>query len=413
MSNIKLSPTQQNAIKQVIHWYKHETKQKQIFRLFGYAGTGKTTLTKLVIEELGLNQSRVAFLAFTGKAALVMQRHGIPAATIHSSIYKVHEKDRTVYKKLKAKLKAAKTEAARTEIKRKLASEKRELQKPIFILDEESPISDVSLIVLDEVSMVGEELGNDLLSFQKPILVLGDPGQLPPIKDLGFFTEHEPDAMLTEIHRQAAESPIIQIATMARKGEVIPPIKFSNSVLRTTRQSANPDILLRADQVICSRNVTRRKFNTHMKIAAGFHSPYPTGQGEKLICLKNQRNLGLYNGMFLSLKHIKDLSPIAFSAETTPEFGKKLLQPVPFYKGHFDDYVEPMAERYSQDYFQIRDNHLVEIDWGYVITCHKAQGSQWKNVVVINEGFGRNRETYARWLYTAITRAEEGLVILG
>ena len=70
--------------------------------------------------------------------------------------------------------------------------------------------------MIDECSMVDEELGRDLLSFGKPILVLGDPAQLPPVKGGGFFTETAPDVMLTEIHRQAEGSAIIRASRAAR-----------------------------------------------------------------------------------------------------------------------------------------------------------------------------------------------------
>jgi len=413
MSKNQPTESQKEAIQAITSWFKKESKKKQIFRLFGYAGTGKTTITRLAIEELGLSLSDVSFAAFTGKAALVMNRHGIPASTIHRLIYRVREKDRTKYRELKQKIKGTKDKDKLSLLQAELRKERRELQKPIFELNYESKVVDCKLIVLDEVSMVGSDLGRDLLSFGKPILVLGDPGQLPPIKDTGFFTDCEPDVLLTEIHRQAAESPIIQLATMARQGVPIPPKRFSPLVLRTSRRSADPHHLLNADQVICSRNATRRKLNWRMKQTAGFDSVYPTGSGEKLICLKNRHDLGLLNGMFLELSHVRDLDHLSFSARVTLEDGTELEEAIPFYKGHFDQYVEPDEDRYSQDYFQIRDFGLAEIDWGYAITCHKAQGSQWKNIVVVNEGYGRSREDYSRWLYTAITRAEEGLVILG
>ena len=97
-----------------------------------------------------------------------------------------------------------------------------DIHKPRFLLNEQSLLRDAELIVLDEVSMVGDDMARDLLAFGKPILVLGDPGQLPPIKGEGAFTEAQPDVMLTEIHRQAAESAIIRLATMARQGQPIP-----------------------------------------------------------------------------------------------------------------------------------------------------------------------------------------------
>ena len=97
-----------------------------------------------------------------------------------------------------------------------------DIHKPRFVLNEQSIVRDAKLIVLDEVSMVGAEMAHDLLAFGKPILVLGDPGQLPPIKGDGAFTSDDPDVMLTEIHRQAGESAIIRLATLARQASRSP-----------------------------------------------------------------------------------------------------------------------------------------------------------------------------------------------
>ena len=85
--------------------------------------------------------------------------------------------------------------------------------------------------------MVGPEMAADLLAFGKPILVLGDPGQLPPIKGTGAFTEVVPDIMLTEIHRQAGESAIIRLATMARQGIDIPPGEHDAHVWKLPRNA--------------------------------------------------------------------------------------------------------------------------------------------------------------------------------
>ena len=212
-----------------------------MFRLFGYAGSGKSTITRHAIEALGLApMSRdgsaaggVLFAAYTGKAALVMTRKGTPASTIHSLIYRVSE--------------ATPEEIARVDAAR-LADASRQLcavcgpAEQLFAIERldasscgsptsislascstsKSLVRDAELIVLDEVSMVGPEMAADLLAFGKPILVLGDPGQLPPIKGAGAFTDAAPDVMLTEIHRQAGESAIIRLATMARQGEPIP-----------------------------------------------------------------------------------------------------------------------------------------------------------------------------------------------
>ena len=188
------SPQQAAAIRDIVDWYRHRTHQQQVFRLFGYAGSGKSTITAHAIAALDLSiephggrwTAQVLFAAFTGKAALVMRSKGCErASTIHSLIYKTRESGEEV---------------------------------PSFDLWDGAPASKAALIVIDECSMVDAELGRDLKSFGVPLLVLGDPAQLPPIQGGGFFTEAEPDAMLTEVHRQAEDNPIIRLSMDIRAG---------------------------------------------------------------------------------------------------------------------------------------------------------------------------------------------------
>src|SRR3954462_10251116 len=174
------TPHQDAALKAVAAWLKAKPGQggtSQTFRLFGYAGTGKTTLARHLAENV---DGKVQFAAFTGKAAMVMRSKGCAGATtIHSLIYRARESGAEV---------------------------------PDFELWDEAPASKAKLIVIDECSMVDEELGRDLMSFGVPVLVLGDPAQLPPIQGGGYFTETEPDAMLTEVHRQAQDNPIVRLS---------------------------------------------------------------------------------------------------------------------------------------------------------------------------------------------------------
>src|SRR6516225_10108639 len=194
-------------------WFRNDTERQQVFRLFGYAGTGKSTIVKFAIDELGLNDSDALRACFTGKAAYVLQRKsGMPCSTIHRLIYHMHEATEAEIAAARQKLEeieaatlalyGAERVAADTEIAA-LRMSLKEMRQPRFGLNEESPVRDCKLVVLDEVSMVGPEMAADLLSFRKPILVLGDPGQLPPTKGAGAFTAQEPDVMLTDIHRQA------------------------------------------------------------------------------------------------------------------------------------------------------------------------------------------------------------------
>ena len=266
--------------------------------------------------------------------------------------------------------------------------------------------------------MVGEEMARDLLAFGKPTLVLGDPGQLPPVKGEGAFDTPSPDVMLTEVHRQAGESAVLRLATLAREGKWIPYGHHDDFVWKMRRTDLEPRQLLNADQVICGKNATRIQLNVAMKRAAGFDAVFPGGNGEKLICLKNRNDVGLVNGMFVTLDDIKDDGDeIAFTASITSEDGKQIGgggngkgERFRIWRGPFLDHVSPDPDRERREYHKKRT--AVECVWGWAITCHKSQGSSWPNIVIYDDGLGRTAEDRARWLYTAITRAERGLVLL-
>ena len=149
-----------------------------------------------------------------------------------------------------------------------------------------------------------------------------------------------------------------------------------------------------------------------MKNAAGFEADYPTGHGEKIICLKNRHDLGLINGMFLTLTNVQahPHNDRAFRASVQTDDATPLAGMHDFWRGEFDDHVCFDPDRHRHEWLASRG--LIQSSWGYAITCHKAQGSQWENVVVFDDGFGRTADDRKRWLYTAITRAERGLLIL-
>src|SRR3954452_17329952 len=222
------TPHQDAALKAVAAWLKAKPGQggtPQTFRLFGYAGTGKTTLARHLAEAV---DGKVLYAAFTGKAALVMRSKGCErASTIHSLIYKTRESGEEV---------------------------------PSFDLWDEAPASKAALIVIDECSMVDAELGRDLMSFGVPLLVLGDPAQLPPIQGGGFFTESEPDAMLTEVHRQAQDDPIVRMSMDVREGRDLDVGRYGESEV-VSRAELDPDRVMSADQVLVGRNNTRRAYN--------------------------------------------------------------------------------------------------------------------------------------------------------
>ena len=171
---------------------------------------------------------------------------------------------------------------------------------PSFDLWDEAPASKAELIIIDECSMVDAELGRDLLSFGVPLLVLGDPAQLPPIQGGGFFTEAEPDVMLTEVHRQAEDNPIIRLSMDIRAGEYLEPGRYGETEV-VRKDDLDPERVLKADQVLVGRNATRRAYNIRMRERRGFRGRMPSA-GDKLVCLRNNRKKGLFNGGLWSVK---------------------------------------------------------------------------------------------------------------
>jgi len=361
----KWSSEQSAALDKVRRWLRDG--EPQVFRLFGYAGVGKTTLARHIAEGA---QGEAVFAAFTGKAALVLRSKGcVGASTIHALIYRASEG----------------AEGA-----------------PTFTLNHDGPASKAGLIVIDECSMVDAELGRDLLSFGKPILVLGDPAQLPPVKGGGFFTESEPDVMLTQIHRQAENNPIIRLSEIVRAGGEVAYGTYGESrIIR--REEIEAAMVLEADQVLVGMNRTRRLYNQRIRTLGGKTEILPVA-GDKLVCLRNDRTKGLINGGLWRVEELggvrKDFIKMTVRSEDEPgRASAKVAVLKAFFEGTEADLAYPV--RRESD----------EFDYGYALTVHKAQGSQWDKVVLFDESRAF-REHQARWLYTAVTRAARQLTIV-
>ena len=276
-----------------------------------------------------------------------------------------------------------------------------ESEEPTFVLNEESPAIGASLIVIDECSMVDDELGRDLLSFGKPVLVLGDPAQLPPVKGGGFFTEAEPDIMLTEVHRQAADNPIVRLSMIVREGGRLDYGAWGESRV-IPRRDIDSIAVTGADQVLVGLNRTRRLYNRRMRELFGFTQTLPEA-GDKLVCLKNDRTKGLLNGSIWKVKVMSPMRRNKLRMALVPEddANRKPVR-VGVIPAFFESDEEiPYALRRESD----------EFDFGYALTVHKSQGSQWDDVVLFDES-GAFREHRNRWLYTGITRAAEKLTIV-
>lgn len=371
------SPDQERALIAVHKWLK--AGDTKVFRLFGYAGTGKTTLAKHFAEGV---EGKVLFAAFTGKAAQVLRSRGAAkASTIHSLIYRPKGEEEIEDEETGAKSIA-----------------------PTFSINRKSPVADAALIIVDECSMVDESLGRDLLSFGTPVLVLGDPGQLPPVSGGGFFTEHEPDFMLEEIHRQASDNPIIELAQQAREGRSITIGDYGELAKVITKRDVSADLVLNASQVLVGTNKTRRRYNERLRELKGFDGPLPAA-GDKLVCLRNDPAKGLLNGSLWQVTSAaRTVKPsINMLVRAEDEGVERYSAKVKVLKAVFET---PEAEIPWQ-----QKRRHDDFDYGYALTVHKAQGSQWDNVVLFDESWAF-REHSARWLYTAITRAAERITIV-
>jgi exodeoxyribonuclease-5 len=359
---------QQAAALKAVHSWLRDPKGKQVFRLFGFAGTGKTTLAKHIAQYA---DGLVCFACFTGKAALVLRKKGCEgASTIHSLIYKIDDP---------------------------------EAQHPEFVLNPDSPLSIAELAIIDEVSMVDEDLGRDLLSFGKKVLVLGDPMQLKPVrKDEGYFTDPKdrPDVMLTDIRRQTAENPIIRLSIDVREGLGLVAGEYGAARV-IHRSQVDPESVLAADQVLAGMNKTRRTFNRRIRELRGRTSPLPQ-EDDRLVCLRNNRELGLLNGSL-------------WRTQRASAFGEIVTLEV----DSLDGLQDPGAVTVPAAFFLGTDADLdwrikrqhEEFDFGECLTVHKSQGSQWDNVMLFDES-ATFREQRINHLYTGITRAAERLTVV-
>lgn len=368
---MQLTPQQDAALKAVTAWLK-DPDGPQVFRLFGWAGTGKTTIAKLLAQEARLPM----YASFTGKAAMVMRKNGCDSAqTLHSLIYSPE----------------------RNEANGQL----------VFKINWESPLMAADLLVVDEVSMVDEDLGSDTLSFGKKVLVLGDPGQLPPIKGLGFFTEAQPDVLLTDIRRQAADNPIIALSAMIREGKMPEPGTMGDAVVILSRQQLKrkyEELLATADMTLVGTNSSRMAVNLQARQIKGlqgeFEAWHPVA-GDRLVCLRNDRKKGFLNGSLWTVAGGVDVGQVDTRLSIKGD-DIDISTEIDVLNEFFCGKEAGLDWRLKMNYD--------EFTYAQALTCHKAQGSQWPFVFGLDQS-KVFKDVWQKWLYTLVTRAEERLTL--
>jgi len=412
---MKLSVSQDRIIKQIQHWL---VSTEQTFILAGYAGTGKTTIIQKFIND---QHAPVTCCAPTGKAASVLQKKLTNAKvyTIHRLLYTPNLESTDHLDALRAQMVLhpdnTALQQAFEEEKARLAA--RELT---FNLKQNHAIVPNQLVVVDEASMVTQRMWQDLHLTGAKLLFVGDPGQLPPVKDISIFEQQTPDAILTDVHRQALGNPIIAISMKIRNGASIPFCSESDAFRKMPRKQFEHDEILTFDQVITDTNESRRRINRFCRKKRGYTGWWPN-EKERLICLRNCRegDILYINGMQASVvadftaEFIEDCIVGTILYENAVD-SDQIFYPYPFL-AHYDFYKDPNTGkdvvRCEEQPWQARD-HLKEFDYAYAITVHKAQGSEWDKVLLVDNGkfieAGGNFQK--RWLYTAVTRAKKELV---
>jgi exodeoxyribonuclease-5 len=349
----------------------------------GFAGTGKTHTIAHVVRSIDPEKRpRIAFCAFTGKAASILRSklEAVEAmesddfcGTIHSLIYN------PIFN----------------------------AQKQVIGYTKKEPVDvDYKLIICDEASMIDEQIFTDLMSYSIPILAVGDHGQLPPV--MGRFNLMEqPDIRLEKIHRQAKDNPIIRLSMMAREDGRIPVGEYGPGVRKVEgREELHAVDLAEKPLFLCGKNETRVRLNGFVRAKLGIKSAAPVA-GDVVICLKNNRFRNLFNGLTGRIVDIESMQEHWYYASILIDG-----QPFPFsgkISRHQFNQRYPLREVPGLDADEIGNL----FDFGYCLTVHKAQGSESKNVVVIEERMSaQTDDTWRRWLYTAITRAKERLLIV-
>lgn len=383
-----LSTDQQEVLNHILDWYKKDKEAMQFVSLGGYAGTGKTTLIAVLRRHLAKLEDniKVGFVSYTGKAARVLkskldkQKVIFPkdtVGTIHSLIYSpvVNEKEEITGWQKKTKL-------------------------------------DRDIIIVDEASMVDGMIWQHLLSYRKPIIVVGDHGQLPPIQG-AFSLMQKPQLKLEKIHRQAEGNPIIAISKHVRENGVIKPGKYSDTVRKYDKADydtgeAMNELLSNYNNdtlILCGYNTTRRKLNNFIRQSRGIESIAPV-PGDRVICLRNNHRKQIFNGMLGTIISIELVEPEWYMAEIEMDGEDRVFRGLIAAKQFDSD----KALNFTQQRKEIMRGDL--FDFGYALTVHKAQGSQAKRVILFEERFKQmTDEEWKRWLYTAVTRAEEELYI--
>lgn len=366
---MKLSPDQSKAAKELASFLKSD---RRIFKLNGAAGCGKSTLLSHVLGD----RDDVRYSAPTAKAASVLRSKGTEAVTLHSLLFQPVEVIDNITKK----------------------------PKLVFKENPKSPLWGGGVVVVDEASMCPGFIAAKLQEYPIKVVAVGDPFQLPPVKSAGSLLTGRPDALLTQVHRTALDSPVLELATYIREHGKLPS-SFDKGKARIVPDLRDAGVLTSFDQIIVGKHVTRFKANDHLRKLRGRRSRLPE-VGEKVVAKKNDLEKGLVNGSQYRVKKTLPLGQDVVYTELVDDEGLHISTASWTHGFNGPKGLEKLEE------MSFKDRAVnTELWHGEAITCHSSQGSEWGNVLVVDESkVFRNHA--AKWLYTAATRASESVVVV-
>lgn len=463
MGSVTLTEQQWAGVKEAAGWYKEADARRadfesmrytaadnsgQYFTFCGYAGSGKSTCVGTMIEELGLLEEEVMFMAPTGKAAKVLSKKlradgwNRDATTIHKAIYMPRAMEADRIKKEIDRLElhrefiisdgqygqahpvAEMAALSVDQTDRKLAEleyalrEAMDSEGPSFTLKHIGDIpEEVKLFVVDEASMVGNTLAKDLAMFGRPVLAIGDPGQLPPVGDTWGFDMDDPDVFLTEVHRQAADNPIIRLATMARQGRDLDVGDYGDGVRVVRRKDDDVTLNMERDaMILVGTHRTRWRLTKNIRTALGITCTGPTADEPILVNRNSRRHPSLVNGTILrcltdhgDLENGNARMTLDLADDDADGLKYTLTCAQPIFEEHVfrkqNSYSAPTKAAFAAK------SQCEHLDFGHVLTVHKSQGSEWDDVCVHDES-ATFRDQGSKWLYTGITRAAKNLTVV-
>lgn len=380
-----LNTGQRNAVQKCVEWYFDTTyDKKNYFILAGAAGTGKSTVVKTIVTVLGIPTYSVIYACFTSKAATNLRIKGNPANTIHKTFYNIFKLNGKFFFKVKNSL-------------------------PSYL----------KLIIIDEAAMCNDKMLDDIFSFGLPVILLGDRFQLSPVigKNSLFADPKLIDAELTEVMRQDDASGVLELATLARNGEDLKPGIYRNSRVLYLKDIKSIE---EYDVILCYRNSTRKLFNQAVRKKLGLKSVYPL-KGEKLV--------GLKNNYFHQIQYqdvpifpANGLASICLEDAVKTKDNKVRIKYRPDFMFEEDDeeYFDTLCH---PDYFDLYEtdiesnplilgendeDDIVHLDYGYALSVYKAQGSEYKRGLLLDE-FKGTPDEYNKYIYTGLTRFSMGV----